>query len=102
MPKNWKAILTTPLNGLTLSTLFFYPLLTALSGENINLLHWALIDSVETISSWIFIGILFLYVRVNVHMLVIEKYRPRKFTFQLGLLVIRLMHFRAEKERGRK
>ena len=59
MSKNWRATLTTLLNGLTLSTLFFYPLITALSGENINLLHWALIDSMETISSWLFVGIVF-------------------------------------------
>lgn len=59
MSKNWRAISALLLNGLTLSTLFFYPLITALSGKNINLLHWALIDSIEAISSWLFVGLAF-------------------------------------------
>ena len=59
MSKNWRTLLITPLNGLTLSTLFFYPLLTAVSGDNINFLHWALIDSAEAISSWLFVGSVF-------------------------------------------
>jgi hypothetical protein len=59
MPKNWIATSSLLLSGLTLSTLFFFPLLTALSGSNIDLLHWALIDSTETILSWLFVGLIF-------------------------------------------
>lgn len=44
--------------GMTLSTLFFQPLIGVLVTEKIDLLHWAKIDSILLIFSWLFIGVI--------------------------------------------
>ncbi len=43
---------------MTISTLFFFPLINALSGSNIEALHWNTQDSAETLIAWITIGTL--------------------------------------------
>jgi hypothetical protein len=53
-----KKTLKAFLGGLTVSTLFFFPLINTLSGSNIDALHWNTQDSAETLLSWITLGTL--------------------------------------------
>jgi hypothetical protein len=46
------------LSGLTISTLFFFPLLNVLSGNNFEVLHWNSQDTTETLLSWLILGTL--------------------------------------------
>ena len=55
---NFKEILKLLIGGMTISTLFFFPLINALSGNNVEALHWNAQDSTETLLSWITLGVL--------------------------------------------
>lgn len=44
------------LNGLTIATLIFFPLINVLSGNNYEALHWNSQDTIETLISWMILG----------------------------------------------
>ena len=44
------------LSGLTISTMFFFPLLNVVNGNNFQVLHWNSQDTIETLLSWILLG----------------------------------------------